>query len=250
MGDYEKLENDIQKLTDEVNFNKDSGTSEDFWSEIFSEADPSNSMEYDDLLDSILSSAENLDPEYFNSLTNNEFDIDSVDPTCLKKTNIESEKEKTPSEEDVKEEIKTETDIKTECEEVEEDTRPRFDETSHFYTDHDYTIPRTSSLFLTPPHSSEEESDEESNRLPYTVKYHKNSLLKSMKEKKYTNIHKHLVKNTPVKGKSQIIKFHHKKDLKFVINLPVKGGSKKSNARSILKNKILQNKSRELKDRS
>merc|ERR1712106_615305 len=119
MGDYEKLENDIQKLTDEVNFNKDSGTSEDFWSEIFSEADPSNSMEYDDLLDSILSSAENLDPEYFNSLTNNEFDIDSVDPTCLKKTNIESEKEKTPSEDDVKEEIKTETDIKEEWEEAE-----------------------------------------------------------------------------------------------------------------------------------
>jgi len=248
--DYEKLENDIQKLTDEVNFNKDSGTSEDFWSEIFSEADPSNSMEYDDLLDSILSSAENLDPEYFNSLTNNEFDIDSVDPTCLKKINIESEKEKMEPTDDIKEEIKAETDIKTECEEVEEDTRPRFDETSHFYTDHDYTIPRTSSLFLTPPHSSEEESDEDATELPYTVKYkNKNSLLKSMKSTKYTNIHNHLVKNTPVKGKSQIIKFHHKKDLKFVINLPVKRESK-SNARSILKNKILQNKARELKYKS
>lgn len=248
--DYEKLENDIKNLTDEVNLNNDSGSSEDFWSEIFSEADPSNSTEYDDLLDSILSSAENLDPEYFNSLTNNEFDIDSVDPTCLKKANIESEKEKTPSTEDIKEEIKIELDIKEEIVEAEEDTRPRFDETSHFYTDHDYTIPRTSSLFLTPPHSSEEESDEDSTELPYTVKYkNKNSLLKSMKSMKYTNIHNHLVKNTPVKGKSQIIKFHHKKDLKFVINLPVKRDNK-SNARSILKNKILQNKARELKDRS
>jgi len=246
--DYEKLENDIQKLTNEVNLNNDSGSSEDFWSEIFSEADPSNSTEYDDLLDSILSSAENLDPEYFNSLTNNEFDIDSVDPTCLKKAAVESEKEKTPSTDDVKEEIKTE--IKEECEEQEENATPRFDETSHFYTDHDYTIPRSSSLFLTPPHSSEDDSDEECDELPYTVKYHKKSLLKSMKEKKYTNIHKHLVKNTPVKGKSQIIKFHHKKDLKFVINLPVKSEFKKSNARSILKNKILQNKSREFKDRS
>ena len=83
--DYEKLENDLQQFTDEVNFNNDSRTSEDFWSDIFSEADPSNSTEYDDLLDSLLSSAGNLDPEYFNSLTNNEFDIDSVDPTCLKK---------------------------------------------------------------------------------------------------------------------------------------------------------------------
>jgi len=240
--DYEKLENDIQKLTDEVNLNKNSGSSEDFWSEIFSESDPSTSREYDDLLDSILSSAENLDPEYFNSLTNNEFDIDSVDPTCLKKSSSESEKEKETAE--LKEEIKEETDIKKECEEV-EDTRPRFDETSHFYTDHDYTIPRTSSLFLTPPHSSEEESDEDATELPYTIKYkNKNSLLKSMKQTKYTNLHKHLVKNTPVKGKSQIIKFQHKKDLKFVINLPVKKESK-SNARSILKNKILQNKARE-----
>jgi len=239
--DYEKLENDIQKLTNEVNLNKNSGSSEDFWSEIFSETDPSSSSEYDDLLDSILSSAENLDPDYFNSLSNNEFDIDSVDPTCLKKTNIEPEEEKETAA--IKDEIKSETDIKKECEE-EEDTRPRFDETSHFYTDHDYTIPRTSSLFLTPPHSSEEESDEDATELPYTVRYkNKNSLLKSMKPTKYTNLHKHLVKNSSLKGKSQVIKFQHKKDLKFVINLPVK--ESKSNARSILKNKILQNKARE-----
>ena len=239
--DYEKLENDIQKLTNEVNLNKNSGGSEDFWSEIFSETDPSSNSEYDDLLDSILSSAENLDPDYFNSLSNNEFDIDSVDPTCLKKTNIEPEQEKKTAV--IKDEIKSETDIKKECEE-EEDTRPRFDETSHFYTDHDYTIPRTSSLFLTPPHSSEEESDEDASELPYTIRYkNKNSLLKSMKPTKYTNLHKHLVKNSSLKGKSQVIKFQHKKDLKFVINLPVK--ESKSNARSILKNKILQNKARE-----
>ena len=199
------------------------------------------------MLDSILSSAGNLDPEYFNSLTNNEFDIDSVDPTCLKKTKIESTKAKTPSTEDIKEEIKTEIDIKEECVEAEEDTRPRFNETSHFYKDHDYTIPRTSSLFLTPPHSSEEESDEGSTELQYTAKYkNKNSLLKSMYSMKFTN---HLVKHAPVKGKSKIKKNHHKKDLKFVINLPVKRDNK-SNALSILTNKIMLNKARELKYRS
>ena len=145
--------------------------------------------DYDDLLTSILSSEENIDPEYFENFANNdEFDIDSVDPACIQ--------------EKFKDEI---VEVKKEPEDF------SIDYNALVLRDHDYTLPMTSSLFLTPPHSPGEDSEAEA--CPK------------------------LVGGSP--PHNLIVKFNQPKDLKFVINLPVKKDSKKDNSRSILKRKIL-----------
>ena len=141
--------------------------------------------DYDELLTSILSSEVNIDPDYFeNFYPSEEFDIDSVDPACLK---MEEEEE--------------EVEVKAEV------GADYVDYTALVMRDHDYTLPPTSSLLLTPPHSPADQAGPE---------------------------------KTTTKPRNQIVKFNQSKDLKFVINLPVKKGVK-LNARSILKKKILQN---------
>ena len=182
----------------ELNEQSDSLAFDDLLKSMFEASEEADQYDdYDELLTSILSSEENIDrfdPEYFDNFSNNdEFDIDSVDPACIK---IE--------ESDLVE-------IKTEAGE------DYTDYTALVMRDHDYTLPPTSSLFLTPPHSPGEDSE--------------------------TETCTKLVRKSPNKPRNQIVKFNQSKDLKFVINLPVKKEAK-INARSILKKKILQDESK------
>lgn len=225
----------------------DSELDSEFWSQLFSESELADTYncDYEDLLDSILTSAENLDPEYFQSLSSSEFDIDSVDPTVEYEPEVPKIEEKSDIILPNKIEVFDDDDIKEEIIEIKEE--PREECISHL-ADHDYTLRRSSSLFLTPPHSSGEESESEnSSTLPYTIKYNKhqknNSLLKSSSQ--------NLVKpQSSTKYGEKLSKYQHKKDLKFVFNLAVQNDLKKSNARSILKNKIIQNRESSLKGRT
>lgn len=176
----------------------DSSTFDDLLKSMFDASEETDEKtDYDDLLTSILSSEENIDPEYFENFAHNdEFDIDSVDPAC------------------VQEKFKDELDL------VEVKKEPEdfyIDYNALVMRDHDYTLPMTSSLFLTPPHSPGEDSE--------------------------TEACPKLVRKSP--SHNVIVKFNQPKDLKFVINLPVKKDAKRDNSRSILKRKILQQRDRE-----
>ena len=177
----------------EVKEEKDSCAFDDLLKSMFDASEETDEKtDYDDLLTSILSSDENIDPEYFEKFANNdEFDIDSVDPACIQ--------------EKFKEELDL-VEVKKEPEEF------YIDYNALVMRDHDYTLPITSSLFLTPPHSPSEDS--EADVCPELVR-----------ESKPHNL---------------IVKFNQPKDLKFVINLPVKKAAKRENSRSILKRKIFQ----------
>ena len=177
----------------EVKEEKDSCAFDDLLKSMFDASEETDEKtDYDDLLTSILSSDENIDPEYFEKFANNdEFDIDSVDPACIQ--------------EKFKEELDL-VEVKKEPEEF------YIDYNALVMRDHDYTLPITSSLFLTPPHSPSEDS--EADVCPELVR-----------ESKPHNL---------------IVKFNQQKDLKFVINLPVKKAAKRENSRSILKRKIFQ----------
>ena len=181
---------------------------DDFLTSMFGDDASEDANDYNDLLNSILTE-ENINTDYFND---DDFNIDSVDPSC---TNyVEAEKEKSIKTEvvDPNEPPQLQVNIKKEPEE--EYSSDNF----YWLREHDYSLPVTSSLFLTPPHSPGDDFEE---------KLIKKSLL--------------VRKNLPNKARSQIVKFNKPKDLKFVMTLPVKGGEKykKVNARSILKNKIL-----------
>ena len=175
----------------EVKEESDSSAFDDLLKSMFDASEETEGKtDYDDLLTSILSSEENIDPEYFENFANNEeFDIDSVDPACIQ------------------EQFKDELDL-VEVKEEPEDFY--IDYNALVMRDHDYTLPMTSSLFLTPPHSPGEDS--EADTCPKLVESPPHNL---------------------------IVKFNQPKDLKFVINLPVKKDAKKDNSRSILKRKIL-----------
>ena len=187
---------------------------DDFLTSMFGEDASEDANDYNDLLNSILTE-ENINTDYFND---DDFNIDSVDPSCTS-YDVEAEKEKSIKTEvvDPNEPPQLQVQIKKEPEE-------EFSSSDNFYwmRDHDYARPVTSSLFLTPPHSPGDDFEE---------KLIKKSLL--------------IRKNLPKKARSQIVKFNKPKDLKFVMTLPVKGGEKykKVNARSILKNKILHHNS-------
>ena len=182
---------------------------DDFLTSMFGEDASEDANDYNDLLNSILTE-ENINTDYFND---DDFNIDSVDPSCT--SYVEAEKEKSIKTEvvDPNEPPQLQVNIKKEPEE-------EYSSSDNFYwmREHDYSLPVTSSLFLTPPHSPGDDFEE---------KLIKKSLL--------------VRKNLPKKARSQIVKFNKPKDLKFVMTLPVKGGEKykKVNARSILKNKIL-----------
>jgi len=185
---------------------------DDFLTSMFGDDASEDANDYNDLLNSILTE-ENIDTDYFD---NESFDIDSVDPSCT--SLVEAEKEKS---------IKTEVEDPTDPPQLQVNIKKEPEEefsSDNFYwlKEHDYALPVTSSLFLTPPHSPGDDFEE---------KLIKKSLL--------------VRKNLPSKARSQIVKFNKPKDLKFVMTLPVKGGEKykKVNARSILKNKILHHNS-------
>ena len=185
---------------------------DDFLTSMFGDDASEDANDYNDLLNSILTE-ENIDTDYFN---NESFDIDSVDPSCT--SIVEAEKEKS---------IKTEVEDPAEPPQLQVNIKKEPEEefgSDNFYwlKEHDYALPVTSSLFLTPPHSPGDDFEE---------KLIKKSLL--------------VRKNLPSKARSQIVKFNKPKDLKFVMTLPVKGGEKykKVNARSILKSKILHHSS-------
>ena len=185
---------------------------DDFLTSMFGDDASEDANDYNDLLNSILTE-EDIDTDYFN---NESFDIDSVDPSCT--SIVEAEKEKS---------IKTEVEDPAEPPQLQVNIKKEPEEefgSDNFYwlKEHDYALPVTSSLFLTPPHSPGDDFEE---------KLIKKSLL--------------VRKNLPSKARSQIVKFNKPKDLKFVMTLPVKGGEKykKVNARSILKSKILHHSS-------
>ena len=185
---------------------------DDFLTSMFGDDASEDANDYNDLLNSILTE-EDIDTDYFN---NESFDIDSVDPSCT--SLVEAEKEKS---------IKTEVEDPTDPPQLQVNIKKEPEEefsSDNFYwlKEHDYALPVTSSLFLTPPHSPGDDFEE---------KLIKKSLL--------------VRKNLPSKARSQIVKFNKPKDLKFVMTLPVKGGEKykKVNARSILKSKILHHSS-------
>lgn len=183
---------DLEIEHQEVKEESDSSAFDDLLKSMFDASEETDEKtDYDDLLTSILSSEENIDPEYFENFANiDEFDIDSVDPACIQ------------------EKFKEESDL------VEVKKEPEdfyIDYNALVMRDHDYTLPITSSLFLTPPHSPGEDS--EADACP-----------KLVKESQPHNL---------------IVKFNQPKDLKFVINLPVKKDAKRDNSRSILKRKVL-----------
>ena len=200
--DLEKTDHPVKE---EAEVTSQSHNIDDFLVSMFGDDASEDANDYDDLLNSILSE-ENINTDYFDE---DDFDIDSVDPSCTSYT--EAEKEIKTEVEDYCEPPQLLVNIKKEPEE-------EFSVDNFWLRDHDYCLPMTSSLFLTPPHSPGDDFEE---------KFIKKSLL--------------VRKNLPNKGRSQIVKFNKPKDLKFVMTLPVKGGDKhkKVNARSVLKNKIL-----------
>ena len=231
--EVDKLTEDLQRITEELTVSPSS-----LWAECFPEglqsAASTATSEYDDLLDSILSSPEHsLDPEYFNS---DYFDIDSVDPTCLHQV-----KEESPSPEDQPGEIaKVEADeVKVKEEVVEEEEEEEKVHSSRL--DHDYSLPPSSSLLITPPHSSEDESEPEEkfkgrSHLRTNASTHK--LVKS-----------HQQRRASTGGTTQIIKFQHKKDLKFVMSFQVKNDELKSTShRSLLKSKLVGSEGRRVRE--
>ena len=246
--EMEKLQSDLQKLTEELS--QDSSPASSLWAECFSSgASSAASSEYDDLLDSILSSPEHsLDPDYFNS---EHFDIDSVDPTCLTEVKEEKEQEEEEEasralgqlcfknrvvweeeneEEEPKEEAVTTELIKAEDIKVEAEESPAVHSSR---LDHDYSLPLSSSLLITPPHS-EEDSDCDSSGLPYRVAYSKSLLRPHASTRKLVRSqHRAAARET------QVIKFQHKKDLKFVMSIEVKSEElRTSSPRSLLKSKL------------
>ena len=166
----------------------------------------------DDLLNSILET-EGINSDFgFNS--NDEFDINSVDPTCVSDLiDVAQIKQEKVDPDEIPQLV---VNIKKEPVEL-----PPPQE-CWALREHDYSLPMPSSLFLTPPHSPGDDSEEDSL---------KKSLLK-----------KH---SAVSRSRNQIVKFNKPKDdLKFTVTLPVKGGNSSSrsrvNARSILKTKFLQ----------
>lgn len=236
-ADMQKFDSALRTLTDAL-----SVASPELWAECFStnlQTGTADSTEYDDLLDSILSSPDHsLDPDYFNS---EDFDIDSVDPTVLDEIKEETAQhqqihhQEQQEEEEVKEELIKEEDIKLETEE---------EEAIHSSClDHNYSLPASfkshSPSLHTPPHSSEDDSDSES-QLPYKVKYGKSLLRHPGSPRSGTQ---KLVRSQASARLShsttQVIKFQHKKDLKFVMSIEVKNDDLKSTStRSLLKSKL------------
>ena len=155
----------------------------EFFNDFFAEINE-NTEEYDDFLNNILS---DNNMEDFNNTDEDTFNIDAVDPSLIKQENISIKQE--PVDEDL--EIPHIVNVKKEIKE--EDP-----ELHSWLREHDYSLPPSSSLFLTPPHSPD---------------------------------HPHLV------SKSHIVKFIKPSDLKFKMTLPVKKeiSNRKVNPRSILK---------------
>ena len=233
----DKLSEDLQRITEELTVSPSS-----LWAECFPEglqsAASTAASEYDDLLDSILSSPEHsLDPEYFNS---DYFDIDSVDPTCLHQVKEESPCEDQQEEEQV---AKVEVDqVKVKEEEEEEGDEGEEEEVHSSRLDHDYSLPPSSSLLITPPHSSEDESEAEDK--------FKGRLCGSHQTKSTTHklVKTHQQRSNST-GATQIIKFQHKKDLKFVMSFQVKSDELKSTSpRSLLKSKLVGREGRRVKE--
>ena len=229
----DKLTEDLQRITDELTVSPSS-----LWAECFPEglqsAATTAASEYDDLLDSILSSPEHsLDPEYFNS---DYFDIDSVDPTCLHQVKEESPCEDQQQQEDV---AKVEVNVKEEQKEEEDEEGE--EEVHSSRLDHDYSLPPSSSLLITPPHSSEDESEAEDK-----FKGRCGSHLTKSSTHKLVKTHQQRSSST---GATQIIKFQHKKDLKFVMSFQVKSDELKSTSpRSLLKSKLVGREGRRVKE--
>ena len=244
--EVDKLTEDLQRITEQLQEVSPSS----LWAECFPEGLQSGdastagaASEYDDLLDSILSSPEHsLDPEYFNS---DYFDIDSVDPTCLHQV-----KEESPSCEDVVAKVEEEVeDVKVKEEQEEEEEEDEEEEEVHSSRlDHDYSLPPSSSLLITPPHSSEDESEAEEN------KFNKQGRLCGSHLTTKSSTHKlvktsHQQRSNSNTGATQIIKFQHKKDLKFVMSFQVKSDELKSTSpRSLLKSKLVGREGRRVKE--
>jgi len=216
----EQLEGDLARITEEL-----AVSSSSLWAECFPQglgvAAASATTEYDDLLDSILSSPDHsIDPEYFNS---DYFDIDSVDPTCLH--NIKAETAEEEEEEDKEAEAEKDAEMAEDnVEEVMEEP-----EVHSSRLDHDYSLPPSSSLLITPPHSEEEDcGEEEEGRVS------KQRIVRPAPHKPHTA--------------TQIIKFQHKKDLKFVMSFQVKSEELiATSPRSLLKSKLAGREGRRVK---
>ena len=216
--DFDLCNNDMESLEHREGDSGDAAEAEaaaninNLLASMFEDGCDDSTTDYNDLLNSIMSESINIDPEYFNNY-NDDFDIDSVDPTCS--SLIEAEKEK-----HIKEEVIDPNDPPQFVVNVKKDPGDEYYQDNFYWMrEHDYSLPMSSSLFLTPPHSPGDDSDEE-------LVAKKSHLVRS---------------NLSSKARSQIVKFNKPKDLKFVMTLPVRGGDKykKVNARSILKNKIM-----------
>ena len=219
----DKLAEDLQRITEELT----SVSPSSLWAECFPEG---TSECDDDFFTSLLSSPDdNLDPEYFNS---DYFDIDSVDPTCIHQV-----KEESPCEDEEEEAAKVEVGFKVK-EEIKEEEEDEEEEVHSSRLDHDYSLPPSSSLLITPPHSSEDESESEDK---FKVRSH---LTKGPTTHKLVKTHQQ--RST---GATQIIKFQHKKDLKFVMSFQVKSEELKSTSpRSLLKSKLVGREGRRVKE--
>ena len=214
-NDLEKIEN-LDQASGNAKEEAASKNLNDFLSSMFGIDDDDvidDTTDYEDLLNSILIE-ENIDPEIFNNC-NDDFDIDSVDPSCNGYFDTDEE-EKTS----IKEELVDPTEdipqlvvnVKKEPEEEETTTNDYY-----WMREHDYSLPMSSSLFLTPPHSPGDDFGDDVRKKSQLVK----------------------------KPRSHIVKFNQPtKDLKFTMTLPVKKRSgprmqPKINSRSLLKKKIL-----------
>jgi len=181
-------------------------------------------VDEDQLLNSILAD-ERIDDDYF--------DIDSVDPTCVSNQELKTDNKDLLEDliKDIKEDIKEVLlkDIKQEIKDPEIVEPPQLivnikkepvDEedsvvNNYVLREHDYALPHSSSLFLTPPHSPGD--DHPSSK----------SLVKSKAQ-----------------PRSQIVKFNKPRDAKFAMKLPVRSGE------SLLKSKIFKHSKSSLKTNS
>jgi len=171
----EKVECDIAKLKQEVDYNDDEDS---LWSDFFSEDDPSEiSKEYDELLQSLLTTP-----------------VDDFDLTLNVFNNVEEEEEGDKEKEG-------EAGSRTDGSEAKYCI-------DHILADHCYTLPwEESSVLLTPPNSSSDDSDHESDI----------SSQSSVEEPCQTSL-----KSESSKFMQKTVKLKHKKDLKFVFSLKVK----------------------------
>jgi len=177
--DLERVEFDIAKLKQEVDTTSDDDS---MWSDFFCEDDSSEiSKEYDDLLKSLLTTP-----------------VDDFDLTLNVFNNVDEEEERTDESNSAEDKY---------CLDI-------------ILADHCYTLPwQESSVLLTPPNSSGDDSDPELEETSSQI-----SIKKEQSDK------------FPIKT----VKLKHKKDLKFVFSIKVKDGVPTSNkslvaGRSLLK---------------